>query len=524
MSSSTRAPQTKTLTRRIVSAMSLFLAALILSGCPKKEWHYTPPPAPTPTETFDVQFDAAHLDPNGAARNVDWHPQLSGQIPDPDACNKDQPYTPACTQNKPFLDQPDGIDEAFCFIGKETAPPYEPFFGHADWMPAQFNGSIGWFNFGLDDDYDLMIVPASDNLPPTSSGAPNEHGITTNNNHVTDDKSPQYIEMEFYSDEIDPAFAKGWWKDFRENGINDNVDALQKLMHPSQPNTLACGSAVGLFGLDCDHGCRSELHPLYGVAIQQTEDPSNNVWSIMARNWGTGGYCSRYNDELAENSLSLLLPYISSLPPISATVQDFVSIGNSSSARVSCPAIYFNNGQTILNIALPSPEQQPAAAFTLTLKWPSGAHAAACTQTAPEAAEAIATRALTPEHGNKLNGEQYMGALWHAAYQSQHPGNPHPTLERDVLSTVPETQSRMQALTPLTASAETCTAPLAIKTGPPPAPTPIQKTHPLKIDAHKQTRDQRVLKYICNSYKAKPFALPQGTTQQDLDQACKSVQ
>lgn len=109
------------------------LTALFLSGCPKQEWHYKPPAAPAPSKDFDAHIDATQLDPNGAPRNIDWQAQLQGRLPNPDACNDGQPYSSACTQDKPFQDQPSGIYEAFCFIGKAVSgSPIQPFFGHAD--------------------------------------------------------------------------------------------------------------------------------------------------------------------------------------------------------------------------------------------------------------------------------------------------------------------------------------------------------------------------------------------------------
>ncbi len=507
------------------SALAVAFATLILCACPKQEWHYAPPspPPPAPTKDFDAQFDSAHLDPNGAPRNVDWHPQLAGRIPNPDACNDGQPYTRACTQDTIFQDPPDILHEAFCFIGKAASgSPIQPFFGHSDWMVAQFNGSVGWFNFGLDDDYGLLLIPGKDNLPPAPFNA---HGITTNNNHVAgDNNNPQYIEMEFNSDETNVAFTKGWWNDFKNKGVdNTDPDGLAQLFHPSQPNTLACGSFVGLFGLDCDHGCRSELHPIYGLAIQRTEDPNDNEWSIMARNWGTGGYCSQYNDELAETSLSILLPYTSSQPPTKAEVSDFVPAANDSAASIGCPAIYFQNGQTILSLTLPPPEQQPVTAFSLKLQWPAGAQPVACTQpaSAPPAAMMLSERVAAP---GPMKGEEYMEALVHAASESQNPNLKHPRLQNDILPTLPKSQARLQSLKPMAVIPQTqpCDGSVPIKPGLP-QPTPLKTVHRLKIDPSKQIRDDGIRSYVCHTYRTKSFSLPPNTTQQDFDRACKGA-
>jgi len=495
-----------TTTRSSVALVAL-LATLLLCACPKKEWHYAPPPAPAPTKDFDAQFGATTLDPNGSARDVDWHTH----IPNPDSCNNGQPYTPACTQNPIFQDQPDLRHQAFCFIGKLTSPsPYQSFFGHADWMVAQYNGSIGWFNFGDDFDYDLFLIPGS------------ARGITTNNNHLTDNNSPQYIEMEFDSGETDAAFTKGWWNDFKTLGeANDDRDALAKLFHPGQ-TTLACGSAVGIFGLDCDHGCRSELHPIYGLAIQRTEKADDNEWSILARNWGTGGYCSQYNDELAETNISIVLPYTSSQPPTQAEVVDFAPAANDSTAKIGCPTLWFKDGQTVVNLTLPPPEQQAVAAFSLKLQWPAGAEPVACTQ---PAASPHALMALAAEHAaTPANGEDYMGALLRTAEQSQHPNLLHPNLERDFFITLPKIQSRMQSLKSmaLAPQPQPCDGSIAIKPGLP-TPAPLPTIHKLKIDQRKQIHDDGIRTIICQNYRAKKLTLPPGTTQQDLDRACKGV-
>ena len=504
---------------RFSLSAALFCATLFLSACPKKQWHYIPPSPPTGAKDFDTHFDPAQLDPNGAPRNIDWAPQLQGRIPNPDNCNNGQPYSKACTQNDPFQDQPSGLHEAFCFLGKAFSPPYQSFFGHADWMVSQFNGSIGWFNFGDDWDYDLFLIPGNDHLPSVPFNA---HGITTNNNHVTDDKSPQYIEMEFDSNETDPAFTEGWWNDFKNFGHDDDVENVAKLLHPDK-TTLACGSALGLFGLDCDHGCRSELHPIYGIAIQTKDEANDNQWSVMMRNWGTGGYCSQDNDELAETTLSLTLPYTSSQPPANVQVKNFVPSANTDAVHIACPEIYFKDGQTVVTLTLPPPEQQPIATFTLSIQWPAGAQPVACTQPSSAPAMMAFSSERAPAAG-KVRGEDYMGALVRAAAQSQNPSLKRPSLEKDILPASPELQPRLQSLKKmmLAPPSQACRT-LTVHSGQLPQPTPIQTNQKLKIDPHKQIRDDAVRNYVCRTYRSKNFSLPAGVTQQDFDQACKGT-
>lgn len=507
---------------RLVAASTIFLAMLFLVACPKREWQYNPPPVPAPSRDFDAHFDATQLDANGSARNIDWQPQLSARIPNPDTCNDGQPYSSACTQDNPFLDQPDGINEAFCFIGKvASGSPIQPFYGHADWMLSQFNGSIGWFNFGDDWDYGLMLIPATDHLPAIPPPPVNEHGITTNNNTVTADSGAQYIEMEFNSLETDSAFTTGWWNNFKMSGHDNDAAALAQLLHPNQ-KTLACGSAVGLFGLDCDHGCRSELHPIYGIAIQRIEDPNDNEWSVMARNWGTGGYCSQYNDEVAATNISINLPYTSSQPPTAVQVQDFTPAANDTSAKIGCPSIYFQNGQALINLTLPPPEQQPVVSFTLKLQWPSGAQPVACSQPNVDTTKLMSLAPERPPVNGPMRGEDYMGTLLRSAAQSQNIQRPQ--LEKDILPADPESQTRMQSLKKMSmvTPAQPCDGTIAVQSGIP-LPAPITTTRKLNIDPQKRVRDQAVRNYICHNYKTKQFALPANTTQQDFDQACKGV-
>lgn len=513
---------------RFSSAAAILLAASLLSGCAKHAWNYVPPPPPAPVKPFDVQSDST--DPNGAPRNVDWHPQRSGQIPDPDACDQGQPYSNNCTNDAHFKDQPDFIKEAFCFIGKLATAKPQSFFGHADWLVAQYNGSIGWFNFGSDYDYDLFLIPSGDGLPPAPQNSPpNLHGLTTNNSFVYDNtRNPQYIEMEFDSNETNPAFEKGWWQQFQLIGDSDhvNVNAMGQLLHPDPehpndyPAKLACGSAVGLFGLDCDHGCRSELHPVYGLAIQTQDNPKENLWSVMARNWGTGGFCSKYNDQLAETSISIVLPYNSSQPPTSVEVTEFrSSVKELSGAKLGCPAVYFDNGQTTVNLTLPDPENTPVAAFRLKVVWPDGAQPATCIQPAPPAPELLARAEAAAAPGQKLKGEDYMGQLLFSAT-----GSRHPNLEKDILPNLPPNLAHPPArakLVEATPSKE-CEGPVKINPGPPPHTPPISP-RPLKIDKGKQDQDEQIRTLICQKYRTQHFALPTGTTQQDIERACKGV-
>ncbi len=514
------AGQTHSTALRFAALVAVFFSVSLLCGCPKKQWHYAPPQAPPPSKDFDAAWDATHLDPNGAAFNVDWAPQRQGRVPNPDACNDGQPYSPACTQNTPFQDQPDGIHEAFCFLGKAFSPsPLQPFFGHADWMVAQYTGAIGWFNYGADSDYDLFLVPGADNLPPAPG---NEHGITTNNSFVGDNSAnPRFIEMEFDSDETDPAFTQGPWKNFQTSGEANDIAAVQEIFHPGNTN-LACASAVGLFGLDCDHGCRSEIHPVYGLAVQRTEDAGNNQWMVMVRNWGTGGYCSQYNDQLDQTSLSLILPYTSSQQP-TATLDSWASTADGK-GQVSCPKIYFHDGQAVLNVKLPAPGKQSIAAFSMTLQWPAGAHSAACTQVNTSDAAVTIKRELaalappTAAEECKGRGEDYMTMLLHGP--GEHPAMEKESIRKSLASRNAALNTRLAHMT-ANRKEKTCEGAIEVINGAPPVPqakvTALTGLHP---DPVKMTRDDNIRAEICRKWDGREP--PVGTADQ-LKEACQGV-
>ena len=64
---------------------------------------------------------------------------------------------------------------------------------------------------------------------------------------------------------------------------------------------------VGLAGLDCEHGCGTELHPVYGLAIRVNDDPSDDTWAIFVRNWGNEGYCSQEQHLLDTTRLAFMI-------------------------------------------------------------------------------------------------------------------------------------------------------------------------------------------------------------------------
>ena len=53
--------------------------------------------------------------------------------------------------------------------------------------------------------------------------------------------------------------------------------------------------AMGLWCMDCQHHGRSELHPVFALAIQDkaslTQADVGSTWHFFVRHWGTQNYC-----------------------------------------------------------------------------------------------------------------------------------------------------------------------------------------------------------------------------------------
>jgi hypothetical protein len=62
--------------------------------------------------------------------------------------------------------------------------------------------------------------------------------------------------------------------------------------------------------LDCEHDCRSEVHPVDGFAVEASDHADDNVWVMFVRNWGNEGFCSQFDHQMhfADNKITLMLP------------------------------------------------------------------------------------------------------------------------------------------------------------------------------------------------------------------------
>jgi hypothetical protein len=210
-------------------------------------------------------------DENGAIRSPQWRFTLtSGNPPNPadPPCNR-FPYVDAtgavqlqgCTSQNP---EPE--------VGICSVKNYDKLSGHLDWpQPAASDGHIYWEGWSDDDDYNFAFEPGDKNALVLHQDA---------------------YETEFGGSEVALYIPTnlGKWSDFNR---------LARAHQDDQARQMLCGRPavmMGLLNLDCAHDCQTELHPIFAMAVDVDETADNDHWIIMARNWGTTGFCHSPGD------------------------------------------------------------------------------------------------------------------------------------------------------------------------------------------------------------------------------------
>jgi hypothetical protein len=287
-----------------------------------------------PASRFPFNVRSSEFDPNGFLYNPHWswqeRPEISVQRPLP------APNTSLChefTQAGPLLalhwyaepNLPDCTDQA----GADTlnqpsdvsanniicsgAPTPVGFSGHINWFAVTVKGHAGRISHDTDDDWDFSF-PYEDS---TKGSLYYDH---------VGEKPRQFLHAEFDSDETVDNFKSDAWTalhsaiDNRES-VSDELHYCQSRNPPvdcsalqGQSNDawaladkLFVGDAIitGLFGIDGEHGEKTELHPVYAFAsnlcargaikngrCDTPNDPSDDPWLMFVRNVGDEGFCS----------------------------------------------------------------------------------------------------------------------------------------------------------------------------------------------------------------------------------------
>ena len=336
----------------------LLLALLIiLIGCPKPVPHWPPPPTSgSPDKPFNAVWKQGDL--NGLPLNPIWGAQVptSSKLPPPPPppdCVRRPDQKPACTDQDTLVDKAVFPNLLICSL-----IPASQIHGHANWMPAEYVGGLTWWNLAEDWDYNFAIVPVD------------YAGLTSYNNTIDPSGAPlRFIEAEFDSRETTDRFTTPWWTRFRETAAQLDNDATQTLL-AGDKTRIPQAVVVGLFGLDCEHDCRSEVHPVYGFAVEASDHADDNIWVMFVRNWGNEGFCSQYDHQIHFNGdkITLMLPRATKgTVTVDAQKSEFAVTNGSG---IAFPEIEQVAGEgTKVTFALPPPEKHALAELVLHLHW-----------------------------------------------------------------------------------------------------------------------------------------------------------
>ncbi len=226
---------------------------------------------PAPSKPFDVVITERDTTLNPL--NPKWHSQVQEQrLPSIDMCSGAKPYEPTCTSQPTWtVSGGAGCSE-----------------GHHNWTWATYEGRVLWDEHSdpwADDDYNINLF------------RPDHAGYTQAN--------PDHLLMEFNSKLTIDGFdypESGWWHRFHE-AVDDSFNAAYVML--GSPEVIA----FGVLGLDGDHSYHSELHPVVALAIHVKDDPNDDIWAIMAMNFGDEGWCSRRYEVFPSTApIAFLLP------------------------------------------------------------------------------------------------------------------------------------------------------------------------------------------------------------------------
>lgn len=122
--------------------------------------------------------------------------------------------------------------------------------------------------------------------------------------------------------------------------------------------------AIGSWTLDCYHGCRAELHPIYAMAVRESTSAAKDVWHFFFRNEGNQAVCGGdvYFSAPQGWSWYLRLPGRSG----GATITTSNAWSHEEDGKVSW-GVYRSGNDVVIKATLPSREDWLVG--TVTIAW-----------------------------------------------------------------------------------------------------------------------------------------------------------
>src|SRR6266481_3729242 len=276
---------------------------------------------PTPTAPMDLVQIGNEQDLNGLPLNPKWRFETTNPAahPDPNVLCDGFPYPapgnppvgmghPPCISpiESVNIDIGEGSNGVLCANFHTVSGKLH---GHLNYRPVTYYGHVYFvkhdvpfvFN-GLsvptvgDDDYNMYLDPAT------------HGGISAVNDDLLG--VGKVIEIEYDSDETIDHFNSFWWNQF-----HSAVDQNGGLPGGAASHMVDGGEAIviGLMNVDAEHGPKSEIHPVYALAMHVENLPGDDAkderWAIFVRNAGDEGFCSHLQHQLPLSDISILIPH-----------------------------------------------------------------------------------------------------------------------------------------------------------------------------------------------------------------------
>jgi len=172
-----------------------------------------------------------------------------------------------------------------------------------------FTGDVYWSDHdGWDDDYNLKLAindyVGEVSTPNTSAGLNAERPAQRDGRRV--------LQLEFDSDETVERWDGTWWGDTFHHAVD--VASLPRFP-PDGPNQLIDRKraiVIGKWGMDCNHLCWAEVHPVLGAAVRTSRVSTSRAgliastdeeWQVFYRSQGDQGPCGISPDDDVDEQL-----------------------------------------------------------------------------------------------------------------------------------------------------------------------------------------------------------------------------
>ena len=246
---------------RLIAAAAVCTAVLFLSGCELDPNPYCSNPKTTGQAPYDMKWCQEDPD-NGFPINPGYY---GGPFQDP---------ATSPIGDKQFVSAGQVSPGAVTWT-RSTLAWLLGIYGFVTYnKTAMFTGTIYWASHSSgDDDYNMDL------FTPLLAGVSKQTETKLGNIPL--------LHLEFDSDEtIDHYDGNAWWRSFHQ-AVDDN----EQIAHAMVDGCKAI--VIGRWAMDGVHGCRAEVHPVLGLAIQTKPTPAGagtEQWQFFLRGRGNQGW------------------------------------------------------------------------------------------------------------------------------------------------------------------------------------------------------------------------------------------